>query len=534
MPRQLTQQEASEIEDEIVRKAPSGLSDSEFDRYFGPAFEQAKAVAENTPAPLQGSALRRALSGVWEQVNPVAIGKSLYTAVTNPIDTISNVVTAQGQQFSKAGQAAGQGRYVEAAGHAAAGLLPVVGPASAAIGEDIAVTGDVATGVGRTVGLVGPTMAPSLANGARGLLPKGVRERAATALESGASGRVADVMAPKVGANKARFGRAADKVAPQVARELAADGAPFSRAGLQATYGQKLTTAENALDAASDARLAARSFETQPLIDALLQKRRTLTAEAVDASQASRKIVTRQSPILDSSGKPTIVAEAKTSALGRDVVPGPNAARVAVIDQAIAELQQLGPTTRYDPVRMIRQAYDGPAKATYHPSVTQDFLKAQGGKLGAADVTGVLRDALAKFDPDTAVANAQYSLYRTVDDVLQATAEVERTRPRVGRQIAARLGGAVVGAEAKGTAGAVTGYLLGPVIDGALGGGATTQLQTARMMQRLAEAIRKGDVQQVYSLTDMLKRTARTSAGLASRSMPSQGSPEPSAAGAMP
>src|SRR5207247_10371873 len=121
-----------------------------------------------------------------------------------------------------------------------------------------------------------------------------------------------------------------------------------------------------------------------------------------------------------------------TGPLGADVVPGPNAARVAVIDQAVDELRQLGPEARYEPIRRIRQAYDSQAKTVYSPSVTADYLKAHGGKLGAADGTGTLREGLARWDPKTAAANSQYSLYRTANDVLEATAEVERTRPKVG------------------------------------------------------------------------------------------------------
>ena len=204
-------------------------------------------------------------------------------------------------------------------------------------------------------------------------------------------------------------------------------------------------------------------------------------------------------------------------AIGKNVVPSPNAAHVAVIDQAISELKQLGPVARYDPIRTMRQAYDGPAKAVYSPSMTADYMKAQGGKLGAADVTGVLRESLAKWDPPTAAANAQYSLWRKADDVLQATVEVERTRPRVGRQIMGRLTGTVLGGQAAGAPGAVAGYVFGPVVDTAAAAGATTQLATARMLGRLAEAVRKGDVQNVTRISSLLKRMGTTAAAQVGR-----------------
>jgi hypothetical protein len=194
--------------------------------------------------------------------------------------------------------------------------------------------------------------------------------------------------------------------------------------------------------------------------------------------------------------------------LGNDVVPTPNKVRVAQIDKAINEIRQLGPVARYEPLRRIREAYDQPARAKYAAAVTPDYLKKMGEANGAADVTGTLREALARFDPETAKANAEYSLYRKADDVLTATKEVERTRPKVGRQIMARLTGSVIGEQAAGLPGAAAGFVLGPALDAAVSSGVTTKLQTARLMTRLADAIRRGDVGHVSSLSYELKRLA--------------------------
>ena len=69
--------------------------------------------------------------------------------------------------------------------------------------------------------------------------------------------------------------------------------------------------------------------------------------------------------------------------------------------------------------------------------MTVDYLKAQGGKLGAADVTGVLRDYLAKVDPNTAVATADYSVWKKASDYvvkLKVPAKAARTAPLIGRK----------------------------------------------------------------------------------------------------
>lgn len=442
------------------------------------------AVVNGQRIDLDESATQRFLRNFGEMVNPVSMVKGLTQAVAHPVETASNIAAASVDQARQARDLAKEGRYFEAAGHGVA-TLPIIGPAAAAAGEQIA-AGDIAGGLGKAAGLLVPTAIPAAVRGS-GRVAAALPTRIATAAETSAAARVAEVMAPKVGANKVRFGAMATKVAPAVAADLAESGAPWTREGLHAQIGAKLADAEQALDAASDARLNARSFSTKPLIDSLLEKRRALTSTAVEGSQFPRT---------GSAAEP----------LGADVVPAPNAARVAVIDRALGELRELGPATRYDAIRTMRQAYDEPAKAVYTSAVTPDFLKAQGDKLGAADVTGTLREALAKVDPQTAAANAQYSLYRTADDVLNATAEVERTRPRVGRQIMTRLTSTLAGEHAAGVPGAVTGFVFAPAIDAALQSGITTQLKTAALLKNLAVAIRRGDIGYVDTFAKQLKR----------------------------
>ncbi len=597
----------------------------------------------SAPTPPQGSAVRRFVSNAAEMLNPIEAVKGVYQAVRHPVDTATAIVQAQGEQFGQARDLLREGRYSEAVGHAAAGALPLVGPAAAAAGEQIA-SGDIAGGIGKAAGLIAPFSARPVMQGVRAVLPTSTRAAVAGSLEAGAAERIAGQMAPKVGANKSRFGNQASKVAPAIAQDLATEGAPLSRQGFHGQIKAKLVEAESALDAASDARLNAATFDTKPILDGLLEKRAQLTAPAVQASrpipsvtgQAVREVPVdftkqyalkwmkdemetfpftkhtwtdvSQEPglnrgnagggafnivpgsagapvyrgIIGPEGSPLVHATrsdvlkaidaelagrpgsgtlrelvrdfadglvkgegqsfmltpgpmgeanpvtsrlvdlqkgAATSMpvrvgrpLGRNVIPTPNAARVKQLDRAIAEVKALGPVARYESVRKLRQAYDQPAKAVYSPSMTADYLKKRGESLGSADVTGVLRDTLAKWDPDTATANAQYALYRTADDVLNAAAEVERARPKVGRQIMARLTGVIFGGQQGGVAGAAVGYLAAPIVDSALASGATTQFKTAALMTKLATAIRRGDVGQVTSLTHTLKRLVPTAA----------------------
>jgi hypothetical protein len=504
--RTLSEPEFNAIKERVLASLPDDLTEEEFNRAIGPRLEAALGEAENSSPAVEGGAVGRFLSNAGEMLNPVSMVKGAYNTVRHPIDTASNIISAQTAEGRTAADAFEQGDYGRAIGHGLAAVTPLVGPVAAQAGEQMA-AGDIAGGLGKATGLIAPFGAAPAARMARNAVPAGVAARAAQALQDSAVGRVVDVMAPKVGANKTRFGGMAEKVAPELLER--GEAGAWSREGLHDAAQAGLSRGEEALDAATDARLSARSVETQPIIKSLLERRKALTAEAVDASQPTRTAVSRTSAIVDESGRPITVTDMKSKPVGKDVVPAPHADRVAAIDKAISELRQLGPVTTYEPLRRIRQAWDGPAKVKYSPSMSADFLKNQGYANGAADVTGALREHLAALDPATATTNAEYSLYKTATDVMDATAEIERVRPKVGRLIMARLTGATVGGQAAGAVGAVGGFLLGPVLDSVVSSGATTKLQTAQLMSNLAKAIRRGDQGAVNSFAARLQAIAK-------------------------
>lgn len=158
MPRTLDEAEFNSIKDAVLQAAPAGLSEADFYRYIGPKFQEALGVAENSPKQAEGSSVGRFLSNAGEMLNPVSMVKGIAGAVMRPIDTATGMVNQAGQQFGQARDLYQQGRYLEAAGHAAAGAIPIIGPAAAAAGEQIA-GGDVAGGLGKAAGMVGPIAA---------------------------------------------------------------------------------------------------------------------------------------------------------------------------------------------------------------------------------------------------------------------------------------------------------------------------------------------------------------------------------------
>lgn len=522
--RTLTAQEFEAIRQRVLADAPPDLSEADFYRWVGPRMAEAIGKAEyETQAigPDARGGLRRAVTGAAEVLNPLNIIEGTLQMAASPLDTTRQVWSDMGAQAGKAREAFGEGRYLEAGAHGLASALPMLGPAAADTGEQIA-EGDVAGGIGRGVAfglMASPSAVRGGVNAARSLVSAPARERAAAALEAGAADRVAGVMSPEVGPNKTRFGNKADDIAPRLVDEGMTGG--WTRDGLHSRVQDRFVSAQRQLDDAADARLSARSFDTAPIIRELEHRLGRLTAQTVDATASTRTPTVRISSILDEQGKPIAVPGFKTEPYGRNVVPEPSNPQAAMIRQAIDELKALGPTARYDAIRTIRQSYDGPAKVKYNPSMTADYLKNQGKADGAADVTFVLREHLAKFDPQTATANAEFSLFKSADDVLRAAAETERVRPKVGRRIMARLGGIVGGSQAAGVPGAVVGGLLAPILEAA-GANMTSRLQTAALMKRLADAIRKGDEGRVVSALHSLQQLGKRLPAIQGATSPSE------------
>ena len=362
----------------------------------------------------------------------------------------------------------------EALGYGAATVLPLVGPAAAAAGEQIG-AGDVAGGLGPTAGLFAPSAARGAAQATTGVRGR-MTEALANKADTMSTARLTDAAVPKVGANKVRIGNDFQKIAPKLAREEGLGAA--SREGLQGKIDIKLAEAEAALDAASNARNAKKVYPTKPLIDEL--KKRVGRRTAPSASAGGVKA-------------------------GVDVVPAPNRARVAQVEQAISELEQLGPYASYEALRRVREAYDGPAKAIYSQSMTADYLAKSGEKMGAADVTGVLREKLAAMDPRTAKANADYSLYKTASDVLRATEEVQRTRPTTGRKMLTSAITGSLGSTIDPGVGTAIGIALGPLVDEALNAGLTTKITTARLLAQMADALRGNQPKRAQALVGQIR-----------------------------
>jgi hypothetical protein len=589
------------------------------------------AAGVDTQAAAPESATSRFLGGAWKNLNPITALEGLYSGVTHPLDTGKAILQAQGAELGKAADNFKQGRYSEAVGHGAAGLLPLIGPAAAAAGERIG-SGDVAGGLGEATGLLAPIVGPAAVRGASTAVRGGVAavraipagadalDAVANMADRASTARMVDVAAPKVGPNKLRLNRQMAKIAPDLVRdpELGA----LSRDGLTAKVRAKLADATAELDDAAATRPPSAQVPTAPIVQALDDRIAQLTAQPIEGSRAVPSVAdgtaaVREVPLdpgrqyalrwireeMDAlpftphnwsaaenltgnaggghynlapgaAGAPIYreivgqgaygikatrgdviqaidnmlagktvkgklgdavvevadeLADGKHQSLMYTTGPKPSAtdvgSRVLAIDsnkpaalpamqgrplgQAVQseanrpeletlakirnEVAQLGPVAPYESVRRIRAAWDQVAKPKYLPSTASDALKSQGEANAAMKGAGAIRDALAAADPVTAAANAKYSLFKSANDVLTATEETERARPRVLRGIVARTGGAMVGAESGGVIGAGAGVILGSIVERAAELAPTAKIVVARQLASVADLLRGGN-----------------------------------------
>lgn len=129
----------------------------------------------------------RFVRGVGQALNPIEMVKGLGQAIAHPIDTGKALYNKQVDTFARGAGDISEGRYSEGAGRVLAGLIPIVGPAAADVGERIG-QGDVAGGLGEAIGLVGSVLGPGMVNKAAAPVRQGtqrvLRRGAERAMES--------------------------------------------------------------------------------------------------------------------------------------------------------------------------------------------------------------------------------------------------------------------------------------------------------------------------------------------------------------
>lgn len=100
-------------------------------------------------------------SETWKQINPVSAVEGINQTIRHPIDTFHSLNKAQDEVAQKAEDAFKKGDYGTGVGHVLNWLLPIIGPQSDEAGEMIN-RGEIAKGLGKSVGLGLNLAAPEL------------------------------------------------------------------------------------------------------------------------------------------------------------------------------------------------------------------------------------------------------------------------------------------------------------------------------------------------------------------------------------
>jgi hypothetical protein len=355
--RTLSEAEFNAIKDGVLKNAPAGLSEQDWNIYSRRVFNEAIIAAEQSAAPLEGSVLSRATAGLWKHVNPVTIVSGLAHAVTHPIDTVGNILSAQGAQFGKAAEDVKQGRYSEAIGHSVAGVLPLVGPAAAAAGEQIAATGDIAGGIGEAIGLAGSIVAPGAVARRAGSIPvlPRIASKTPAVNEAVRFGLREGIPVDVATASDSRFLRGTQRLAEEsllgsrigeTARAAQAEALTATGERLAGQTHPVAVTAEQAGQAVRDA-VRGRAAGYTAAADAAYSRLRAMQAQApISVDVAATKQALR--PIFEQLQRESqLVPFISGSQKGRAYVmldrlmQAPDAAPLSVADAALGELKGL-------------------------------------------------------------------------------------------------------------------------------------------------------------------------------------------------
>lgn len=419
---------------------------------------QPSMASEQTP---QDGPISRFASNLAEQVNPVAAVKGVWNAlpipqamggagvIEGPLNTAKGILSAANDQRLKAHEAMDRGDYGEMAARSVAAAIPILGPAAAEAGEQIG-SGDVAGGLGKAVGIVGPMVAM----GAMRKSPANAVVKA-DALEREAVQQVAQkVLAPK----NPKY----QPMAQNAAKELLKRGVQGDRVALQQWADDLISDADIRTDDVIQGYPKTATLKTAPVV-AELDK--AMDALAFDGPQGRQINPTYQQ--LHGS-----LSEMKAFVEGR------------------------GPDMSFDDMRRLRQQLDRVSKEA------GSFAKQSGDRgLSAAeqatmDTANALRRQIAAERPELAGPNADMSLGLAVRDILDPVKGRPAQPPSAttGATGGLHATGAVIGATMKGPLQPIAAFIGSKVIPALREAQVSpeNQLRLAQDKYKLAQALKAG------------------------------------------
>lgn len=385
----------------------------------------------------------------------------------------------------------------------------VVGDISKDVGTS-SVTGDWSAPIGDALGLASTAAIKPIG---RGIVNQAAKRApaVASALDRMATKKlVKSMVASGQSSQRVAAGVKATEVAPDLLRDQVTlpNGTTVplpsmmakTKVGFQDTVNTALKGAQAELNAAYDRIPEENMYPLKSLADAAKSKlgelmpkgRRTISAadvgaladEDLDALRADKTAK------LNADGSYTVSTE---------IEPGSRTTRAGIVKEGLQNLADLGDSASMKNILNLVKSWNEGAKQIYTnssvPNATE--LRAQG--MGYADLERVGRKWMAEKHPELVGVNAKYHLLQTASDVLAATDALETVRnsgtPQVLTREAFGGGAGALVSTATGHSpitGAVVGMMVAPVLDAAINSGVTTQIGVARMMAKMADAIRKG------------------------------------------
>jgi hypothetical protein len=264
------------------------------------------------------------------------------------------------------------------------------------------------------------------------------------------------------------------KQATTVAPDVLAGTSAVTPEGLHQQVLGKLSDAADALDDAYKQIPGTQMVPTKPILTKLQAARDALNVQGA-------KGIYRE-------GGPAFVYQ--NPSITPDVLKG----RAAVLDQAITEVKALGPMANTPNLAQLRNAWGAAARDAFVPNVNPQFQSIKAGAQGWADAYSALQEGLTDRFPQLKPLNADYHIWKTAADVLDARADQLLAKPTVGRTMLARGLGAAAGGGTAGVPGALGGAVLAPWVESLITSKATPamKLMTARGLNNLATALRSG------------------------------------------
>jgi hypothetical protein len=442
-------------------------------------------VSASAPAPEQPSALARAGSEFYSK-SPigaaVAAVQGAANVVQHPLDTffglrplagtVRDLARAQWDEAVKAADAAkraagGDALSVsEALGHGLAAILPVLGPAAANVGEHFA-AGDTAGGVGGTLGLLTPFAAKY-------------------GIEAKQAGTVAPTRGALAAANADRATRLTREAAQQVDQRVLAPGNPKYK-------GTATTIAPEVLDRG----LKGDRLQLQQVAEDGMAK----AGSAIDAAVSARSTPLALTPIVQVLNDR--IAEFQVGGKTIPTAVGKVEALTQLRNYLGGLAKKSGGVIPFDQLRTIRdEFYDAADKAKGYAMTGGNEHLADIG-WASREAGGAIRQAIANEMPDLKVANADYTFFKRLHDVLDPNLGRPKQTNYVPTGVTGGMAtaGALIGENALAhlPGGAALGAWLVPKLK-AITNSPAWELASAQKKVALADALKAGELGKVKEL----------------------------------